>query len=138
MSITLLTVAGWKAVRATAACVQLLGAAPPPASLPALLHQVAGQIDELQRNGLTAMPSADEWGIPCHSILISGDGFEPGLQDNSSWLTSSAIFTLNLYNIWLNRSKVIISTEVAVQNTTSLQIIFNCIWRSAEYSPKSW
>jgi len=33
---------------------------PPSASLPALLNQGAGQIDELQQNDLAAMPSADE------------------------------------------------------------------------------
>lgn len=55
------------------------------------------------------MPLADEWRISCQSLLVSGDGFEPRLQNNSLWLTSSAICTLNLDNIWLNKSKVIIS-----------------------------
>lgn len=70
------------------------------------------------------MPLADEWRISCQSLLVSGDGFEPRLQNNSLWLTSSAICPLNLDNIWLNKSKVIISrVDKLFQISPALQLL---------------
>lgn len=85
------------------------------------------------------MPLADEWRISCQSLLVSGDGFEPGLQNNSLWLTSSAICTLNLDNIWLNKSKVIISqVDKLFKISPALQLLQTALTKKVEeYSHKS-
>lgn len=85
------------------------------------------------------MPLADEWRISCQSLLVSGDGFEPRLQHNSLWLTSSAICTLNLDNIWLNKPKVIISqVDKLLQISPALQLLQTALTKKGEeYSRKS-
>lgn len=95
------------------------------------------------------MPLADEWRISCQSLLVSGDGFEPRLQHNSLWLTSSAIFTLNLDNIWLNKSKVIISQlDKLFKTSPGLQLLQTALtkkkrwriftWELLRFQPRGW
>lgn len=54
--------------------------------------------------------------MPCQSLPIPGDGFEPRLHHSSLGLTASALFTLHLWNIRSNKSQGVISHKV-VQNT---------------------